>query len=55
MNVKKLSYKALEKKLLENRKLLRTTKNLDLKRRLIAEDHDMMVEMDRRWNAIAKK
>lgn len=55
MNVKKMSYKALEQKLIENRKLLRTTKDLDLKRKLIAEDHDMMVEMNRRWNAAEKR
>lgn len=50
MNVKKMSYRELEKKVIENRSLLRTTKDQNLKRRLIAENHEMMVEMDSRWN-----
>ena len=51
MNLKKMTYKELETKVIENRRILRTAKSMDEKRRLIAENHDMMTEMDRRWNA----
>ena len=49
-NVKKMTYKELEQKVIENRKILLETKDLGLKRKLIAESHELMVEMDRRWN-----
>ena len=48
--MKNMSYKELEQKVIENRKILRTTTDLELKRRLIAENHELMTEMDRRWN-----
>lgn len=47
--IKKMSYKKLEKKLADNRVLLDRTKDLKEKRRLILEDHEIMKEMDRRW------
>lgn len=50
MNLKKMTYKELETKVVENRRILRAAKSLDEKRRLIAENHEMMTEMDRRWN-----
>ena len=50
MNCKKMTYKQLEQKVAENRRILRTTKDLSLKRRIILEDHELMTEMDRRWN-----
>ena len=50
MNLKKMTYKELETKVIENRRILRAAKSLDEKRRLIAENHEMMTEMDRRWN-----
>lgn len=50
-NLKNLTYKQLEKKVLDNRNIIRTTKDLSLKRRLINENHLMMTEMDRRLAA----
>lgn len=50
MNLKKMTYTELGKKVTENRKQLLITKDLEEKRRLIKENHEMMVEMDRRWN-----
>ncbi|MCM1232234.1 MAG: hypothetical protein NC489_19090 [Ruminococcus flavefaciens] len=46
-----MTYRQLEQKVIDNRRILRTTNDLGLKRRLIRENHEMMVEMDRRWNA----
>ena len=54
MNLQKLTYKDLEKKLLDNQKQLRTA-DLKTKRILIVEDHEIMVEMDRRLAAAEKK
>ena len=48
--MKNMSYRELEQKVIENRKTLRTTTDLELKRRLIAENHSLMTEMDSRWN-----
>ena len=48
--MKNLSYRELEQKVIENRKTLRTTTDTELKRRLIAENHKLMTEMDSRWN-----
>ena len=45
-----MSYRELEQKVIENRKTLRTTADQELKRKLIAENHEYMSEMDRRWN-----
>ena len=48
--MKKMSYRELEQKVIENRKAMRTTNNPELKRQLIAENHKLMTEMDSRWN-----
>ena len=47
---KKASYDELENRLLKNREKLRNTTNPQLQRRLINENHDLMTEMDNRWN-----
>ena len=49
-NLKNMTYRELEQKVAENRKILRTTNDLELKRRLIIENHNLMTEMDSRWN-----
>ena len=49
-NLKNMTYRELEQKVTENRKILRTTNDLELKRRLIIENNNLMTEMDRRWN-----
>ena len=54
MKHRKMTNKELENRVIENRKVLRTTKSLEEKRRLIAENHDMMTEMDRRWNEMGR-
>ena len=51
MKQKRMTYKELEQRVIANRATIRTTKDLDLKRRLIAENHSLMTEMDNRWNA----
>jgi hypothetical protein len=48
-NTKTMTYKELENELLKNRCELRTA-SLARKRELISRDHDLMVEMDSRWN-----
>ena len=48
--MKNMSYRELEQKVIENRKILRTTTDLELKRKLIAENHKLMSKMDSRWN-----
>ena len=48
--MKNMSYRELEQKVIENRKILRTTTDLELKRKLIAENHKLISEMDSRWN-----
>ena len=50
MNVRKMTYRQLEQEALECRIALRKTADLAEKRKLIAESHACMVEMDRRWN-----
>lgn len=50
-NVKKMTYKELTNKVIENNTIIRSTKDLDLKRKLIVENHEMKTEMDRRWNS----
>lgn len=50
MNIEAMTYEELEAKLLENRRALRAAKDVEEKRRLAREDHDLMLEMDRRWN-----
>ena len=49
-NTKAMSYKELESELLKNRREL-ITADLTRKRELISRDHDLMVEMDSRWNS----
>ena len=51
MKQQRMTYRELEQKVIANRATIRTTKDLDLKRRLIAENHSLMTEMDNRWNA----
>ena len=45
-----MTYKELENEVIENRRELRTA-TLERKRELINRNHDLMTEMDRRWNA----
>lgn len=47
-NVKKMTYRELENEVIKNRCEIRTA-SLERKRELIHRDHDLMVEMDRRW------
>lgn len=47
MNVRKMTYKELETRLAENQYILRSVTE-ERKRILIEEDHDIMMEMDRR-------
>lgn len=48
-SIQKMSYKELAQKVVENRCTLRTTTDLNLKRQLINDNHNMMIEMDRRF------
>lgn len=48
-NLKAMTYKELETEVIENRCELRTA-SLERKRILINRNHDLMTEMDRRWN-----
>lgn len=48
-NVQKMTHKELTEKIIENRVTLRITKNAEEKRRLIAENHEMMTELDSRY------
>ena len=50
---KTMTYKELESELLKNRCELRTA-SLERKRTLINRDHDLMVEMDSRWNSVKR-
>ena len=43
-----MSSKELANKIIANRVILGTTTNIKLKRKLIAENHEMMTELDRR-------
>ena len=48
-----MSYSELSKKVIENRVIIRTTVDSGLKRKLIRENHDLMIKMDRmfsNWN-----
>ncbi len=49
-NLKNITYRELEQKIIENRKILRTTPDPKKKRQLIVENHKLMTEMDSRWN-----
>ena len=55
MTIEKMTYRQLEEKLNANRAKLSKTTSLTEKRALILEDHLLMVEMDRRWNAAEAK
>ena len=48
--MKNMTYRELEQKVVENRRILRTMTDPELKRWLIAENHRLMTEMDSRWN-----
>ena len=47
-NPKTMTYKELETEVIRNRSEYRTA-DLPRKRELINRDHDLMTEMDRRW------
>lgn len=49
MNLKKMTRRELENKLIENRCALRKTNNAAEKRNLINENHEIMTELDSRW------
>lgn len=49
MNKQEKALRELSNKIIKNRVIIRTTKNMDTKRRLIAENHDIMTELDRRY------
>ena len=53
-NLQKMTYKELEKKLIANRCELRTA-DLETSRKLIREDHEIMIEMDKRLAKAEKK
>ena len=53
-DIKKMTYRELEKELISNRCELRTA-SLEHKRELIRRTHALMVEMDTRWNAAEQK
>lgn len=44
----KMTYRELENEVIKNRVEMRTA-SLERKRELINRNHDLMVEMDRRW------
>lgn len=46
---KKMTYKELETELIQNRCELRTA-SLERKRAIIKRNHELMTEMDSRWN-----
>lgn len=48
-DTKAMTYKELENELLKNRSELRSASS-ERKKELISRDHDLMVEMDSRWN-----
>ena len=47
-NIRKMTSKELANKIIANRVILRSTTDINLKRKLIAESHEMMTELDRR-------
>ncbi|MDD3401002.1 MAG: hypothetical protein PHT58_05175 [Eubacteriales bacterium] len=49
-STKTMTYKELENELIANHRELRTA-SLEQKRSLINRDHDLMTEMDSRWNS----
>ena len=53
-NMKKMTYRELEQEVTANRCEM-TTATLERKRELIRRNHELMVEMDARWNAAEQK
>lgn len=49
MELKKMSRKELETRLMENRVVIRETTDAEEKRNLINENHEIMAELDARW------
>ena len=47
-NIKTMTSRELSEKIIENRVALRSTKDADTNRKLIAANHEMMTELDRR-------
>lgn len=50
---KTMTYKEMELEVIKNRCELRTA-SLERKRELINRNHELMTEMDRRWNSAKK-
>lgn len=48
-SIKAMTSRELSEKIIENRLALRSTKDADTKRHLIAENHEMKTELDRRY------
>ena len=48
LNIETMTNRELSEKIIENRVALRTTRNNETKRQLIAVNHNMMTELDRR-------
>lgn len=53
-DLKKMTYRELEKEVISNRCEMRTA-TLERKRVLIRRSHELMVEMDNRWNIAEAK
>lgn len=53
-HIAKMTYKELEQEVCRNRCEMRTA-NPERKRQLINRNHDLMVEMDARWNRAEAK
>lgn len=53
-DIKKMTYRELEQEVIANRCEM-TTATLERKRELIRRSHELMTEMDTRWNAAEQK
>lgn len=53
-DIKKMTYRELEQEVIANHCEM-TTATLERKRELIRRNHELMVEMDTRWNAAEQK
>ncbi len=53
-DIKKMTYRKLEQEVTANHCEM-TTATLERKRELIRRNHELMVEMDARWNAAEQK
>ncbi|MGF7142820.1 hypothetical protein HNQ56_001238 [Anaerotaenia torta] len=51
---KKMPYRELEQEVIANRCAMRTA-TIEKKRELIRRNHELMLEMDARWNAAEQK